>query len=99
MKRFALIAVLLFLTKAGSALAKTEDKSELSCLKCHGKAVVSLEEVVKRSGAKSSEEFLKFLREKSEKKALHRVQKDEDVKKAFELYSKVQEDASKKQKR
>jgi hypothetical protein len=40
-------------------------------------------EVIKKSGAKSADELVNFLRNKSAKKAIHKSVKDEDIKKAF----------------
>jgi DNA-binding ferritin-like protein len=53
-----------------------------NCIDCH-KSVDKVAEVIKRSGAKSPDELVNFLRNKSSKKALHRAVKDEDIKKAF----------------
>ncbi|MEZ0344783.1 MAG: hypothetical protein ABWJ99_08310 [Caldimicrobium sp.] len=54
-----------------------------SCLKCH-KTMEKLSASIKKSGAKSADELVNFLRNKSAKKALHKSVKDEDIKKAFE---------------
>ncbi len=57
--------------------------ADLSCLKCH-KTMEKLSASIKKSGAKSADELVNFLRNKSAKKALHKSVKDEDIKKAFE---------------
>jgi len=53
-----------------------------SCVKCH-KSIDKVAELIKKSGAKSADELVDFLRNKSAKKALHKSVKDEDIKKAF----------------
>lgn len=53
-----------------------------SCVKCH-KTMDKVAENIKKSGAKSADELVDFLRNKSAKKALHKSVKDEDIKKAF----------------
>jgi DNA-binding ferritin-like protein len=53
-----------------------------SCVKCH-KTMDKVAEAIKKSGAKSADELVDFLRNKSAKKALHKSVKDEDIKKAF----------------
>lgn len=60
---------------------------DLSCLRCHTQAN-PLSDKIKKSGVKDASEFLDFLRNKSPKKALHRVMSDEDIRKAFEQYGK-----------
>jgi len=53
-----------------------------SCVKCH-KSMDKVAELIKKSGAKSADELVDFLRNKSAKKGLHKSVKDEDIKKAF----------------
>ncbi len=53
------------------------------CVKCH-KSMDKVAANIKKSGAKSADELVDFLRNKSAKKALHKSVKDEDIKKAFE---------------
>ncbi len=52
------------------------------CVKCH-KSMDKVAEYIKKSGVKSADELVDFLRNKSAKKALHKSVKDEDIKKAF----------------
>lgn len=61
---------------------------ELTCLKCH-KTMEKLSENIKKSGAKSADELVDFLRNKSAKKALHKTATDEEIKKAFEAAKKA----------
>ena len=58
-----------------------------SCVKCH-KSMDKVAEYIKKSGVKSADEFVDFLRNKSAKKAIHKSVKDEDIKKAFAEASK-----------
>jgi len=53
-----------------------------SCIKCH-KSMDKVAEVVKRSGVKSADELVDFLRNKSAKKGIHKTVKDEDIRKAY----------------
>jgi hypothetical protein len=53
-----------------------------NCIDCH-KSMDKVAEVIKRSGAKSADELVDFLRNKSAKRALHKKVKDEDIRKAF----------------
>ena len=61
--------------------------TDLSCIKCH-KTMDKVAENIKKSGAKSANELVDFLRNKSAKKALHKSVTDEDIKKAFEAAKK-----------
>ncbi|MGC9100065.1 MAG: hypothetical protein ACP5HC_02205 [Caldisericum sp.] len=53
-----------------------------SCVKCH-KCMDKVADLIEKTGAKSANELVDFLRNKSIRKNIHRVVKDEDIKKAF----------------
>ena len=53
-----------------------------NCIDCH-KSMDKVAEKIKKTGVKSADELVDFLKNKSSKKTLHRVVKDEDIKKAF----------------
>ncbi|MGC9108849.1 MAG: hypothetical protein ACP5HI_01145 [Caldimicrobium sp.] len=80
-----LVAILMggiFAASVSSAFA-----GEIICVKCH-KSMDKVAQNIKKSGAKSADELVDFLRNKSAKKAIHKAVKDEDIKKAFEEVSK-----------
>jgi DNA-binding ferritin-like protein len=77
MKKVVSLAAMLGLILSSSAVF-----AELACVKCH-KSMDKVAENIKKSGAKSADELVDFLRNKSAKKALHKSVKDEDIKKAF----------------
>lgn len=60
---------------------------DLPCFKCHTSAN-PLPDKIKKSGVKSANELVDFLRNKSPKKALHKNVSDEDIKRAFEQVGK-----------
>jgi DNA-binding ferritin-like protein len=71
----AMLAVGLFLSCSSSFAA--------NCIDCH-KSMDKVAEKIKKTGVKSADELVDFLRNKSSKKILHnKVVKDEDIKKAF----------------
>jgi DNA-binding ferritin-like protein len=53
-----------------------------NCIDCH-KSMDKVAEKIKKTGVKSADELVDFLRNKSSKKTLHRVVQNEDIKKAF----------------
>jgi len=75
-KLVALLIGGVFALSASSAFAVE------ACVKCH-KSMDKVAENIKKSGAKSADELVDFLRNKSAKKAIHKSVKDEDIKKAF----------------
>ncbi len=77
MKKVVSLAAMLGLILSSSAVFAVD-----SCVKCH-KSMDKVAEYIKKSGAKSADELVDFLRNKSAKKALHKSNKDEDIKKAF----------------
>jgi len=78
MKKVVSLAAMLGLILSSSAVFA----GDLVCVKCH-KSMDKVAENIKKSGAKSADELVDFLRNKSAKKALHKSVKDEDIKKAF----------------
>jgi DNA-binding ferritin-like protein len=70
----AMLAIGLFLSCSPSFAA--------NCIDCH-KSMDKVAEKIKKTGVKSAGELVDFLKNKSSKKTLHRVVKDEDIKKAF----------------
>ncbi len=77
MKKVVSLAAILGLVLSSSVVFAVE-----TCVKCH-KSMDKVAENIKKSGAKSADELLDFLRNKSAKKAIHKSVKDEDIKKAF----------------
>jgi len=77
MKKVVSLAAMLGLILSSSAVFAVD-----SCVKCH-KSMDKVAESIKKSGAKSADELVDFLRNKSAKKALHKNVTDEDIKKAF----------------
>ncbi|MDM7202659.1 MAG: hypothetical protein P3W84_000305 [Thermodesulfobacteriaceae bacterium] len=77
MKRILSLFIGIFMVGSASSLFAVE-----SCVKCH-KSMDKVAELIKRSGAKSEDELVDFLRSKSPKKALHQSLSDEEIKKAF----------------
>ncbi len=77
MKKVMSLAVMLGLLLSSSVVFGAD-----SCVKCH-KSMDKVAEYIKKSGAKSADELVDFLRNKSAKKALHKSVSDEDIKKAF----------------
>jgi len=77
MKKVVSLAAMLGLILSRSAVFAVD-----SCVKCH-KSMDKVAELIKKSGAKSADELVDFLRNKSAKKALHKSVNDEDIKKSF----------------
>ena len=75
-KVVSLLIALGFVFSSGMAFAVD------SCVKCH-KTMDKVAENIKKSGVKSADELVDFLRNKSAKKALHKSVSDDDIKKAF----------------
>jgi hypothetical protein len=77
MKKVVSLAAMLGLILSSSAVFAVD-----TCVKCH-KSMDKVAEYIKKSGVKSADELVDFMRNKSAKKAIHKSVKDEDIKKAF----------------
>jgi DNA-binding ferritin-like protein len=77
MKKVVSLAAMLGLILSSSAVFAVD-----ACVKCH-QSMDKVAEKIKKSGVKSADELVDFLRNKSAKKATHKNVKDEDIKKAF----------------
>ncbi len=77
MKKVVSLASMLALILSSSAVFAVE-----SCVKCH-KSMDKVAELIKKTGVKSADELVDFLKNKSPKKALHKNVTDEDIRKSF----------------
>ncbi|MGC9109332.1 MAG: hypothetical protein ACP5HI_03685 [Caldimicrobium sp.] len=78
MKRALVILLSGVLVSTATSLHAVE-----TCLKCH-KSMNKVAANINKSGAKTPEELVDYLRNKSPMKGAHRSVKDEDIKKAFQ---------------
>jgi hypothetical protein len=77
MKKVVSLAVMFGLILSSSAVFAVE-----GCVKCH-KSMDKVAELIKKTGVKSADELVDFLRNKSRTKALHKKNTDEEIKQAF----------------
>ncbi|MGC9018070.1 MAG: hypothetical protein ACP5JQ_07865 [Caldimicrobium sp.] len=74
---------LVFLLSGVFISATTSLHAVETCIKCH-KSMDKVAANINKSGAKTPEELVDYLRNKSPMKGVHRSVKDEDIKKAFQ---------------